>query len=87
MLCYFLKKFAISLQRHRPSPKITWIGPKGEINYLNPDYTISPAGNILTIPVASPRFSGEYRCEVRNEAGLRNIRGQLSVKGENEFYY
>ena len=69
----------------RPSPKITWIGPKGEIDDLNPDYTISYSGNILTIPFASPRFSGEYRCKVENDAGLRIIRGQLLVKGKKNY--
>ena len=80
MLIHYTYSFFLK----RPVPNIKWIGPKGEINSLNPDYQISVSGNILAIPVTSPRLSGTYRCQANNEAGSRVSEGQLFVQGLSE---
>ncbi|XP_066927264.1 contactin-5-like [Clytia hemisphaerica] len=64
----------------RPTPKVTWFGPRGEIDNLNPDYQISLPENILTIPAAYPRLAGNYRCVVKNSQGTRQSEGKLVIK-------
>ena len=69
----------------RPTPIIEWYYNGRRISRNNFDYTISQAGNKLTIRNARERYAGKYKCDISNSQGRVSSEGSLSVRGKSFF--
>ena len=70
-----------------PKPEIRWYRDDEDITH-NPRYQIKEADNgvlTLTIPKATKKDEGAYRCRVENQEGSSSTTGYLTVTGiEND---